>query len=124
MRPWLITPVPNPAPGSIEERFNTMHAGIRNSIERCNGVLKNRFRCLLKHRVLHYTPQIASYIINACVVLHNMCIDNRIELLEGEEDADNLNMHQFNDANFVQERLQDLEAGRALRNHLILNYVQ
>lgn len=29
---------------------------------------------MLKHRVLHYAPEKATAIINACVVLHNMCI--------------------------------------------------
>ncbi|KAL5237745.1 hypothetical protein ACI65C_005155 [Semiaphis heraclei] len=39
-------------------------------------MLDNRLvlRCLLKHRVLHYAPEKATAIINACVVLHNMCI--------------------------------------------------
>lgn len=31
---------------------------------------------MLKHRVLHYEPLKTSKIINACVVLHNICIDN------------------------------------------------
>lgn len=33
---------------------------------------------MLKHRVLHYEPLKASKIINACVVLHNICIDNNV----------------------------------------------
>ncbi|CAH1995307.1 unnamed protein product [Acanthoscelides obtectus] len=39
-----------------------------------SGVLKNRFRCLLKDRVLHYAPFRAGQIINATSVLHNMCV--------------------------------------------------
>ncbi|KAK9717536.1 DDE superfamily endonuclease [Popillia japonica] len=74
-RPWLLTPIQNPE-NPDEEEYNSRHASARATVERCNGLLKMRFRCLLKHRnrVLHYTPQAASKIINACVVLHNMCI--------------------------------------------------
>lgn len=38
-----------------------------------------RFRCLLKHRVLHYAPTVASKIINSCTILHNMCVQNKID---------------------------------------------
>lgn len=34
--------------------------------------------CLLKHRILYYEPLKSSKIINACVVLHNICIDNNV----------------------------------------------
>ena len=30
------------------------------------------------HRVLHYKPKVAAYIVNACVILHNIC--NRAQL--------------------------------------------
>lgn len=72
-----MTPIIDPATRA-EERFNEVFCSIRSIIERCNGVLKNRFRCLLKHRTLHYSPTTAGQIINACVVLHNMCIANNI----------------------------------------------
>ncbi|XP_044755625.1 putative nuclease HARBI1 isoform X2 [Coccinella septempunctata] len=79
LRPWLLTPLEDdPLPGSAEERYNQKHRSTRSIIERCNGLLKMRFRCLLKHRVLHYEPRVASKIINACAVLHNMCIESNI----------------------------------------------
>ncbi|KFM83524.1 putative nuclease HARBI1, partial [Stegodyphus mimosarum] len=62
----------------IEENYNKKHAVARNCVERCNGVLKSRFRCLHRHRVLTYSPTQASHIINSCAVLHNMCIERRI----------------------------------------------
>nr|CAI5848324.1 unnamed protein product [Callosobruchus analis] len=43
------------------------------------------------HRVLHYGPETASQIINACAVLHNICIANNVEepeLGEGDEHID------------------------------------
>lgn len=83
-----MTPIPA-AETEGEERFNDSFRRIRSGIERCNGVLKMRFRCLLKHRVLHYSPSIAASIINACVVLHNMYIEAGVpEPLEDENVVD------------------------------------
>jgi hypothetical protein len=69
LRTWLLIPVEGDfQPGTPEYRYNVRHRSTRSTIERCNGVLKARFRCLLKHRVLHYNPQVAGRIIkNLCV---------------------------------------------------------
>ncbi|KAH1028502.1 hypothetical protein HUJ05_001857, partial [Dendroctonus ponderosae] len=85
-----------------EERFDSRIKAVRSGIEKCNGVLKNRFRCLLKHRVLHYRPDRAGKIINACVVLHNMCVKTNMSETEENpiEGADLLklsNMERSND---------------------------
>nr|CAD7434734.1 unnamed protein product [Timema monikensis] len=103
LEPWLLTPIEgNIVPNSKEENFNLAHRKTRNIIERCNGLLKSRFRCLLKHRTLHYMPEKASKIITACTVLHNMCIarevphyedvnipteDNGMNIWNGEENV-------------------------------------
>ncbi|CAH2000027.1 unnamed protein product [Acanthoscelides obtectus] len=50
-RPWLLTPLLNPG-NHGEELFNERLSSVRTIIERCNGVLKNRFRCLLRYRTL------------------------------------------------------------------------
>ncbi|KAJ0176455.1 hypothetical protein K1T71_007634 [Dendrolimus kikuchii] len=78
-REYMMTPIVDAPVGSPEEFYSKMHASARNTVERTIGVLKNRWRCLLGHRVLHYHPIKAAKIINACCVLHNMCI-NRIEI--------------------------------------------
>ncbi|KAJ8926231.1 hypothetical protein NQ314_021419 [Rhamnusium bicolor] len=53
LRTWLFTLLEEePVPNSPEYRYNTAHKSTRSIIERCNGVLKMRFRCLLKHRWL------------------------------------------------------------------------
>lgn len=76
-QPWLMTPVLNAQNGSAEERYNVRHASARNCVERCFGVLKGRFRCLLGERKLRYNPNKVSSIIVACAVLHNICIKDR-----------------------------------------------
>lgn len=78
LRPWLLTPITNAVPGSAEEYYTDIHCRARNTIERCIGVLKARWRCLLSHRVLHYHHSTVAKMINACSVLHN--IANRARL--------------------------------------------
>ncbi|KAK3917894.1 Putative nuclease [Frankliniella fusca] len=88
--PWCIIPLLDTEPGSPEEHFTKKHCRSRNCVERCIGVLKSRFRCLLKDRTLHYLPLRAAKMVKACTVLHNMCITSRIpvpepQIVEGEE---------------------------------------
>ncbi|CAH2109231.1 unnamed protein product [Euphydryas editha] len=45
--PYLFTPVLHPATIK-EEMYNRAHIHTRNSVERCFGVWKQRFRCLLR----------------------------------------------------------------------------
>ncbi|KAF9406813.1 hypothetical protein HW555_012952 [Spodoptera exigua] len=66
---YMMTPIVDAPVGSPEEYYTKLHCSARNTVERTIGVLKNRWRCLLGHRVLHYHPD--GYI------RHNMCI-NRI----------------------------------------------
>ncbi|XP_061497331.1 putative nuclease HARBI1 [Anopheles gambiae] len=73
-KPWLITPKRNPAPGSPDADYNTKHSQGREIVERTIGMIKNRFRCILGARQLHYTPEKATQITNVCCILHNMCI--------------------------------------------------
>ncbi|XP_060809565.1 putative nuclease HARBI1 [Amyelois transitella] len=77
-REYMMTPIVNAAAGSPEEFYTQIHCSARNRVERTIGLLKARWRCLLKHRVLHYKPDMVSKIINACCVLHNMCNTARI----------------------------------------------
>ncbi|XP_031335010.1 putative nuclease HARBI1 [Photinus pyralis] len=123
-RPWLLTPIPNPQAGG-EERFNDRICSIRSLIERCNGVLKNRFRCLLRHRVLHYTPTVAARIVNACVVLHNMCIAYAVPELRYDQFIDHPDYGIF----AAEVRGQpgginpDLIAARRLQQNIIQNHL-
>lgn len=84
-----------------------------------------RFRCLLKHRVLHYTPETASKIINACVILHNMCIANNLPLEEIDDNDWDLGMYNYN---IVGQELPanrmnpELIAGRRQQINVIRNH--
>lgn len=71
--PWLLIPYAGNFPGdSPEGRFNSHHGLARMCIERLNGRLKSRFRCLLRHRTLHHSPIKAGSIIYTCGVMHNI----------------------------------------------------
>lgn len=75
LSPWLITQYPGDIENnSPEGRLNISLRRARTTIERVNGILKSRFRCLLKHRTLNYDPFKAGKIINSCAVLHNLAI--------------------------------------------------
>ncbi|CAI6352599.1 unnamed protein product [Macrosiphum euphorbiae] len=121
LRQWLLTPISNPST-EAEEYYNKRQMSTRSVIERCNGVLKVRFRCLLKDRTLHYKPEKASSIINACIVLHNMCISNNIELVD-EPDVrglDDLGMIENEDTLAdLNVRNIELGLGRHQRNNVI-----
>ncbi|KAL0879156.1 hypothetical protein ABMA27_002950, partial [Loxostege sticticalis] len=86
LRPTMMTPILNPA-SSAESHYNEVHIATRNVVERCIGVLKARFRCLLVDRKLHYSPATAAKIVNACSVLHNIAHRANVpyEPLTGEE---------------------------------------
>ncbi|KAF0710558.1 putative nuclease HARBI1, partial [Aphis craccivora] len=88
LRKCLLTPLANPKTDA-ENFYYQKQMSTRSIIERCNGVLKMRFRCLLKDRTLHYKPEKASLIINACIVLHNMYITNNGPLYEHDNTVHN-----------------------------------
>lgn len=118
-----MTPVLNAAPGSREELYTSRHVQARNCIERCYGLLKSRWRCLLKDRVLHYHPYVASKITLACCVLHNMAVKARLPTpsispgTNNDGSDDYTTTSQANTSNA--DNQTDLIRGRAMLNHLI-----
>lgn len=95
LEPWLLTPIENADINTPEGQYTQAHIKARNCIERCFGVLKQRFRCLLKHRILHYDPVRAAKIIYSCVVLHNISCRDRVPQPVDEIDVHYI--HQYND---------------------------
>lgn len=121
LRPWLLTPLPDFLPNTPEERFNDRLTSIRSIIERCNGLLKNRFRCLLRHRVLHYRPEVAGNIVNACAILHNMCIENNVAEPVEAPNMD-LGIYPIENYGHREGMNPDLEAARQLQEGIIRNH--
>ncbi|XP_055703582.1 putative nuclease HARBI1 [Phlebotomus papatasi] len=84
--PWLMTPIPEPR-SPQELRYNECHKKAKETVDRCTGVLRSRFRCLAVARTLMYTPEKSSIIINACCVLHNIMIKEGFPLPPEEDIA-------------------------------------
>nr|XP_050036101.1 putative nuclease HARBI1 [Dermacentor andersoni] len=79
----------HPPMHTAEGRYNTAHAAMRSVVERCIGLLKSRFRSLQRYRALHYEPDRAANIVAACVVLHNLCLDEGDVLDDVSDDSSN-----------------------------------
>uniref|UniRef100_A0A1B0DIL0 Uncharacterized protein n=1 Tax=Phlebotomus papatasi TaxID=29031 RepID=A0A1B0DIL0_PHLPP len=121
--PWLITPVPNPQ-NVAEERFNTAHKACRSTVERCNGVLKSRFRSISRQRILIYDPVKAGKIVNACCTLHNVMILKGYPLpteqeIEAEMDNNLPADEAPNDGIVEMDTVTIVQNGRRLRNQII-----
>ncbi|KAK3916591.1 Putative nuclease [Frankliniella fusca] len=77
--PWLHIPLPHAPAGTPEYYYTRLHCFCRNTVERCVGVLKSRWRVLSSDRTIHYRDaEYAGRIINACSVLHNFCVRQRL----------------------------------------------
>ncbi|XP_055912025.1 putative nuclease HARBI1 [Eupeodes corollae] len=75
---FVLTPYRFSQSGTNQSNFNRRHASARNVIERTNGNLKTRFRCLLN--TLYYSPQKAVKIVNVCCALHNICKEFNLDM--------------------------------------------
>jgi hypothetical protein len=117
-----MTPFRSPRENSPQEIFNDSHKSLRNVIERCNGVLKGRFRCLLGER---YQPNKVVQIINVCCALHNMCIRSNIPdpVLETADLAFVANGYDNENLEIVQELTDVTREGTRIRNILMHNFV-
>ena len=91
-------------------------------MERCFGLLKAHWRCLLKHRTLHYHPHVASKMVVACCVLHNIALNGRLPPLvdidiEEQNDVGDDGAPQAGPA--FPSSQEELMQGRTLRDCLI-----
>jgi hypothetical protein len=102
LEPYLLTPIEGANHEMPEGRYTQAHKTTRNCVERCIGMLKSYFRCLLKDRVLHYAPPFAAKIVYSCVTLYNILIQRNIldehiiiqydDELDDYEDLKNVNL--------------------------------
>ena len=77
---------------------------------------------MLKHRVLHYHKHKAASIINSCVLLHNLCINENIPLIDEFEDDYDLGFIEQNNANIdnINNRQNpEFIAGRRVRQQIV-----
>lgn len=119
-QPWLMTPIAEPI-NEKEERYNQAHQKARHSVERCIGVLKSRFRCLCKQRVLMYSPSDAGAIINACAILHNIMIEENYPLPPENEIEDEV--EEDEEGNIDENPDPNLRSvGLIIRNNVIETY--
>lgn len=81
--PWLLKIYDGNNLNEVQRNFNRRLIAVRQLIERCIGVLKMRFRCILGERKLRYNPTKVGQIIYSCATLHNYLIANRFNVLEG-----------------------------------------
>lgn len=118
LTPYMLTPFrPNRDFTPGEERYQKSHTKTRNVIERCFGVLKQRFRCLdFSGGTMQFSPSRCCRIILATAVLHNMCIVDKTELPE------DLAFVPVNDNDIhIRQEPPSTEAGTAIREKLIRN---
>ncbi|XP_046971024.1 putative nuclease HARBI1 [Vanessa cardui] len=86
--PYLFTPVLNPTTPQ-EERYNSAHTRTRNVIERCFGLWKQRFRCLLRGQYCNI--ETARKTVVACAVLHNIALDMKEDVFNTEPNSQQFN---------------------------------
>lgn len=72
LQPYLFTPLSRPQNGK-ENKYNIAQIATRNPVERCFGVWKQRFRCLLDG--LRTSLENTKTLIVALAVLHNIAIE-------------------------------------------------
>lgn len=118
-RRYLMTPILHAPAGSPEEHYTKRHCVARNTVERTIGVLKNRWRCLLGHRVLHYHPDTAARIINACCVLHNVCNKARLSQDDSEDTLPPESLENDNTQEPGRQDLPELARGNEARSRLV-----
>ncbi|XP_029176612.1 protein ANTAGONIST OF LIKE HETEROCHROMATIN PROTEIN 1-like [Nylanderia fulva] len=105
---------------AAQKRFNNILSTVRQVIERAFALLKGRFR-RLKYLDMNRMDMIP-FVIIACTVLHNICLerfDENIEeyILEGWEN-ENIEEGRENEV-CVQDPVADEDAGLAKRNYLV-----
>lgn len=79
--PYLFTPILHPATDK-EKLYNHAHIHTRNSVERCFGVWKQRFQCLL--RGFKTKLDNTKLYIVALAVLHNIAMQKKDLVPEAE----------------------------------------
>lgn len=123
LSPWLLKIFDGNNLSEAQENFNRELCSIRQIIERCIGLLKVRFRCILGERKLRYSPTKVGRIIYSCATLHNFLIFNRYDI---RRDIDDDMLANVINAQNIQHPLNqpqvNLRSGQVRRNE-VMNYL-
>ena len=109
---WLMKPFPDRGRLTAEQRkFNLKFSALRCVVERAFGMLKSRWRIILK-KIEQKTTTLKKTVIAACV-LHNICIE-RGDLHDADDsdsddgsDDDNGGRNAFETGNNIRDTLKD-----------------
>lgn len=112
-----MTSFEDPIEDSPENRYNKVFLTARNTIERHNGVLKSRFRGLLKHCTINYDPIKSGKIICYCGVFHNIA-----NYYKNESPDDNIEDDGHKNSEFDGNAMNWLQAGRNVRDDIVQLY--
>lgn len=91
LMPYLFTPLHRPQ-NQKETKYNSAHIATRNTVERCFGVWKQRFRCLLDGMTVSFPN--AKVLVVALAVLHNIAIEENDDFT-GKPGKAHTNIHIF-----------------------------
>lgn len=103
-----------------QKDFNSRLCSVRQIIERCIGLLKVRFRCILGERKLRYSPTKVGRIIYSCATLHNFLILNRFNILRDIDNdmlANVINAQNIPQVNILPQA--NLQSGQIRRNEVL-----
>lgn len=114
-----MTPIQDAPEGSPEAKYTEIHGKARSVIENTFGRLKNRWRCVSKHRTLHYKPKKCAEIIIACSVLHNIATEFGVPDPDDEETGDGVEFFRHEIQMEADVTNDELVRGRALRNLIV-----
>lgn len=106
-----------------QRNFNRHLLALRQSVERCIGVLKGRFRCILGERQLRYCPTKVGHIIYSCAMLHNFLIAHRYDIFHDIDQHILENLLNRQNENEIQAQINNREAAIDRRNQLV-NFFQ
>jgi hypothetical protein len=83
MRPWFCSPFKGGQGGLLGEKkhWNFIQSSTRMAVERAFGMLKGRWRILLKR--IDMPLQNVPVVVEACICLYNMCIIHRDDFDKG-----------------------------------------
>ena len=120
----LMTPYCNPS-NPPERLYNIKHKRARNIIEKCFGLLKQRFRMLGESggKIL-YDPPTTTRLIIAASVLHNICILCGVPFDQEEENDDDCSDNDYDDSDDnddIDDTVPSLQA-RLLRDEIALRF--